>query len=249
MDAREYIVIEDLIEKPLFRKYAPPVAGLAFIALFVSLALWQLDRAAEKKALLDLFEGNEPYVHVSDFETVNEFDRIEVTGRFLGNRQILIDNIALNSRQGYYVIAPFRTSRNDRLLLVNRGWIAKAGPAGERPPITVDQELRTIRGLAGHLPRVGIRPGDAFEGEADWPRVAVYPNLDEIATELGETVLPVVLLMGPDEEAGFARRWQPNVSGPMTHYGYAFQWFAMAAAVLAILFWHLRKGRRRDTTA
>lgn len=249
MDAREYIVIEDLIEKPLFRKYAPPVAGLAFIALFVSLALWQLDRAAEKEALLNLFEGDEPYVQVSDFGTVNEFDRIEVTGRFLGNRQILIDNIVLNSRQGYYVIAPFRVSHNDRILLVNRGWIAKTGPTGESSPITVDQGVRTIRGLVGHLPRVGIRPGHAFDGAADWPRVAVYPNLDEIAAELGETVLPVVLLLGPDEEGGFARRWQPNISGPMTHYGYAFQWFAMATAVLAILFWHLRKGRRRDTTA
>lgn len=241
-------MIEDLIETPLFRKYAPPVAGLIFIALFVSLALWQLDRAAEKEALLDLFEGAGPYIQVEDFESLNQFDRIEVTGRLLGGRQILIDNIALNSRQGYYVITPFRTSRNNRLLLINRGWIPKTGPASEPPPIAVDQEVRTIRGLVGHLPRVGIRPGGAFEGAADWPRVAVYPNLDEIATELGETVLPVVLLMGPDEEAGFARHWQPNISGPMTHYGYAFQWFAMAAAVLAILLWHLRKGRRRDTT-
>jgi cytochrome oxidase assembly protein ShyY1 len=28
----------------------------------------------------------------------------------------------------------------------------------------------------------------------------------------------------------------------MTNYSYAFQWFAMAAAVLAILAWHFRKG-------
>lgn len=241
-------MIEDLIKMPLFQKFFPPIAGLIFVAVFVSLGLWQLDRAAEKEALLELFEGDAPYARVSNFGSLSEFDRIQVDGQFVGDRQILIDNIVLNSRQGYYVITPFKPNANYPLLLVNRGWVRKPGPAGRLPAIKVDQAIRTVRGLVGHLPRVGIRPGEAFEGSTDWPRVAVYPNLDEVATELGEPVLPVLLLMSPDEEDGFARRWQPNLSGPMTHYGYAFQWFAMAAAVLAILFWLLRKRRRRDTT-
>jgi surfeit locus 1 family protein len=239
-------VIEDLIETPLFRKYAPPVAGLLFIVLFASLALWQLERAAEKETLLDLFKEDAPYTRVSNFAVLNEFDRIQVDGQFLPERQILIDNIVLNARQGYYVITPFKPGGNHPLLLVNRGWIQKTGPAGDIPDLNVDPELRTLRGLVGHLPRVAIRPGEAFEGPADWPRVAVYPNLDDVATQLEETVLPVVLLLAPDEEHGFTRRWQPGVSGPMTHYGYAFQWFAMAAAVAAILFWQLRKRRQRD---
>jgi len=239
-------VIEDLIETPLFRKFVPPVAGLLFIVLFVSLALWQLDRAGEKNALLELFDTAAPYGRVNDFESLSEFDRIQIDGRFLTDRQVLIDNIVQNSQPGYYVITPFRPNSNYPLLLVNRGWIQKSIPAGKIPDLDVDQELRTVRGLVGHLPRVAIRPGEAFEGPTDWPRIAVYPNLDEMATQLEETVLPLALLMGPEEEDGFVRRWQPNISGPMTHYGYAFQWFAMAAAVAAILFWHLRKRRRRD---
>ena len=239
-------MIEDLIETPLFRKFVPPVAGLLFIVLFVSLALWQLDRAGEKNALLELFGTDAPYGRVNDFESLSEFDRIQIDGRFLTDRQVLIDNIVQNSRPGYYVITPFRPNSNYPLLLVNRGWIQKSIPVGKTPDLDVDQELRTVRGLVGHLPRVAIRPGEAFEGPTDWPRIAVYPNLDEMATQLEETVLPLALLMGPEEEDGFVRRWQPNISGPMTHYGYAFQWFAMAAAVAAILFWHLRKRRRRD---
>ena len=242
-------MIEDLIKMPLFQKFFPPLAGLIFIAVFVSLALWQLDRAAEKEALLELFEGDAPYSTVRDFGALNEFDRIQIDGQFLNDRQVLIDNIVLNSRQGFYVITPFKPNANHPLLLVNRGWIQKTAPTGEVPPIGIDEDLRTIRGLVGHLPRVGIRPGEAFEGEANWPRVAVYPNLGEISAELGEPLLPLLLLMSPDENDGFARRWQPNVSGPMTHYGYAFQWFAMTTAVVAILLWHLRKRGRRDTTA
>jgi len=240
-------VIEDLIGTPLFRKYVPLVAGLMFIGLFVSLALWQLDRAAEKEALLESFGSAAPYLRVNNFNALTEFDRIQLDGRFLADRQILIDNIVRNSRQGYYVITPFKPNNNYPLLLINRGWIQKTGSAGEVQQLDVDSNLRTVRGLVGHLPRVAIRPGEAFEGADEWPRVAVYPDLDEISAELGEALLPVVLLMAPDEEDGFMRQWQPNVSGPMTHYSYAFQWFAMALAVVAILFWHVRKGQRRGS--
>jgi surfeit locus 1 family protein len=231
---------------PLVRKYAPPVTGLVLLALFVALAFWQIERATEKRALLDAFDGDAPSATDVNFESLANFARIEVDGRFLGDRQVLIDNIALNSRQGYYVITPFKTGTNKDFLLVNRGWVPKDGFKGGAPFIDVDESLRTVRGMVGHLPGAGFRPGEAFEGSTEWPRIAVYPNLDEIAAELGATVLPVVLLMNPDEDDGFARRWQPNIRGPMMHYGYAFQWFAMAAAVLAILFRHLRKGRGRD---
>jgi surfeit locus 1 family protein len=213
----------------------------------MSLSMWQLDRAAEKKALLQMFGADAPYSRPANFTSLDEFDRIQVDGQFLGDRQILIENILVNSRLGYYVITPFRPAANHPLLLVNRGWLPKEGAGSSIPAIGVDDSARTVRGLVGHLPRVGIRPGEAFEGSRDWPRIAVYPNLDEISAELGEPLLPTLLLMSPDEEGGFVRQWQPNVSGPMTHYGYAFQWFAMAAAVAAILFWHLRKRRRRDT--
>ena len=239
-------MIEDLIESPLFRKYAPPVAGAIFIVVFSSLAMWQLDRAAEKKALLELFDSETPFSRVNDYAALAEYERIQVDGSFLSERQILIDNIVENGRPGYFVITPFRPSTRQPLLLVNRGWIAKTGFDGTLPEIDVDDNRRTIRGLAWHLPRVGIRPGEAFAGSSEWPRVAVYPTLDEVATQLEETVLPRVLLLAPTDADGFVRAWQPNVSGPMTHYGYAFQWLAMAAAVVAILYWNLRKRRQRD---
>jgi cytochrome oxidase assembly protein ShyY1 len=144
------------------------------------------------------------------------------------------------------VITPFRSATDDALLLVNRGWVQKSGPAGDAPSIITDTEFKTVQGLVGRLPRVGIRPGEAFEGPREWPRVGVYPTLNEVAAELGEPVLPVVLLLRPEADYGFVRHWEPNISGPMTHYSYAFQWFAMAAAVIVIAAWHMTKRFRRD---
>jgi len=239
-------LIEDLLNNEYSKRYLPLVAGLVFALLFVSLGLWQLDRAAEKNSLMDQFAADAPYSEPTDYSRLEEFDRIEVYGQYLTERQILIDNIPKGGRIGYYVITPFRPSRNDPLVLVNRGWMPKDPRGAESPDLTIGVDFTTARGLTGHLPRVAIRPGEAFAVHGDWPRVAVYPTLDEISAELGENVQPAVLLLGADADNGFVRRWEPDQSGPMTHYSYAFQWFSMAAAVVLIMGWHTRKRTLRE---
>ena len=231
----------------MFQKVFPPIAGAIFVAVFASLGLWQLDRAAEKNMLLEMFEGEMPYARVNDFTSLAEFARIQTDGEFLPEKQILVDNIIREGRPGYYVITPFRLNNREPLLLINRGWIPKTMTANAPPPeLPLKTNLRTVRGLVGRLPRVAIRPGEAFEGSEEWPRVAVYPRPEEVSVALDEELLPIVLLLAQEEPDGFVRSWQPNISGPMTHYGYAVQWFAMAATVIVLLFWHLRKRRRRE---
>jgi surfeit locus 1 family protein len=238
---------DELLKNSVLQRFLPYAAGLFFVVLFVSLGRWQLDRAAEKEDLLALFEDDAPYAHPADFDALEEFDRIEIFGRYDGAHQVLIDNIPMEGRLGYYVITPFRPNTTDSLLLVNRGWVPKNGPSGDAPEIPVDGDFHTVQGLVGHLPRVAIRPGEAFAGRDGWPRVALYPTLDEMAAELGEPVLPAVLLLSPTAEYGFLRHWQPNIRGPLTNYSYALQWFAMAAATVAIVAWHTRKRWLRGT--
>lgn len=237
-------MIDELLKNEVFLKYLPVVAGLVFIGAFLSLGFWQLDRAAEKTALLELFESGGGYAEPSSFAALEEFDRIEVAGRYRPDRQVLIENIPKDGRLGYYVITPFEPSTNDPLLLVNRGWVPKGQSIQDLPDLDVSSEYGAVRGLVGHLPRVAIRPGEAFAEHGDWPRSGLYPTEDEVATEIGEKVLPMTLLLAPDAANGFLRDWRPNVSGPTTHYSYAFQWFAMALAVAGLLFWHTRKRRQ-----
>ncbi len=138
-------MIEELIETPLFRKYAPPVAGVVFVATFLSLASWQLDRAAEKTALLKHFENDGPYASVSDFDSLGEFDRIQVDGEYLLDRQILIDNIVQNGRPGYFVITPFQPNSRQPLLLV---YVSE--DACDEPCREVLDRLRRTRLLLGN---------------------------------------------------------------------------------------------------
>ena len=226
------------------KRLTPPVAGVLFIAFFVKLGLWQLDRADYKNALLAAYENTAAHLWITPNLEPERYQALEVSGRYLDDRQVLIDNIVRSGRIGYFVVTPFAYSPNAPLLLVNRGWVPKDMASGTLPDMRMPRSSIMVRGRSGDLPKVGIRPGEAFIDTIGWPRIGVWPTIDEVADQLGEDVLPFVLLLDADEEYGFTRAWQPRQSGASTHYGYAVQWFAMAAAVLAILAWHFRHGIR-----
>lgn len=227
-------------------EWLPPLAGLALLALFVSLGFWQLERAAGKRDLQASFEGEREYVPLEAGVEYERFTPLKATGRYLPGRQVLLENIVVDGRLGYYVITPFELAPDRPLLLVNRGWLPREGSHGGprstdgengkdgELPIAVDDGERQIRGRAGRLPRVGIRPGPAFADAGGWPRRAVWPETDDVAAVLGREVLPFVLLADPDASSPLLRRWQPQEMGPMRHVGYAVQWFALALATVVI---------------
>jgi len=236
-------MLEELINDPRFRRWFPPVAAAGLIALFISLASWQLDRAAEKNQLRALFADDAAYSRLEEAATLTEFHNIEAAGRYDGERQVLVENTFVEGRIGYYVLTPFQPAAGERWLIVNRGWVARPAAGQADPDISISNAGRTLRGRIGHLPRVGIRSREAFAAAGGWPKKGLYPSLDELSAELGHELLPFVMLLHPAQESGFVRRWQPRESGSMMHYGYAFQWLAMAAAVLGLLIWQLRKRR------
>jgi surfeit locus 1 family protein len=225
----------------LLLRIVPPVAAVLLITAFAALGMWQLDRAGQKNAMAAMFADDAPATPLSRVGDVTPYQRIEARGHFLGDRQVLIDNIIRGGRVGYFVVTPFEVAPGEPLLIVNRGWVPKPAGGAALEDISVGDEWRTLNGRAGHLPRVAIKSGPAFAKPGEWPRVAVYPTQDEVSAELGREVMPFVLLLDVTEKEGFLRQWEPQQSGAMTHYGYAFQWFAMCLALIVISIWQLRR--------
>ena len=215
------------------RQWLPALAGAVLLGLFVALGFWQLDRAAEKRAMQAAFDAGREHAALDTDTSYERFTPLKASGHYLSERQILLENIVLDGRLGYYVITPFELAPGEPLLLVNRGWLPKAGGDDAVPPIDVSGRAQEIRGRVGRLPRVGIRPGPAFTDDS-WPRRAVWPETEEVAAVLGREVLPFVLLADPDDSSGLVRDWQPREMGPMRHVGYAVQWFALALAVTVV---------------
>lgn len=218
----------------------PPAGAVMFAAIFLMLGFWQLERAAEKNTTRALFENPQDHLPLVDTTVTTKFQAVTVNGRFLDDQQLLIDKVVKNSRVGYYVIAAFRSPSYTPLLVVNRGWVERAAGGGLPPDIALDPGTQTLTGKIGDLPRVGVRTSPVFDGGDEWPRTMHWPVLPDLAAAWGQEVSPIVLLLDPGDSR-FLRRWQPAESGPMTHYGYAAQWFALAAATLALLAWRLRR--------
>ena len=221
--------------------WIPYVVGAILVAQFAGLGVWQISRGLDKRAQQQAFDAQAGFTSWSDGVDVQSFQRLKATGRFVADRQLLLENIIVNSQVGYYVVTPLRVADDAPLLLVNRGWIPRAVPETDPARIGVGTDRLTVLGRAGALPRAGYRMGDAIPPTPGWPKQAVYPTLDDVAAALGKPVQPFVLLMDPEEDNGFVREWVPEKMGPGRHYAYALQWFAMGIVLAGLLLWNYRK--------
>lgn len=222
--------------------WTPYFVGGLFVALFTSLCVWQVSRGFEKREYQHLFATDADYTSWNEGMKVYPFQRLEAVGRFDGEHQFLLENIVRNARNGYFVVTPLILGEHEPALLVNRGWIEKQSRLPDADSLSVDDAPLTVRGRAGSLPRAGFKMGAGILPGQDWPRLAVFPDVDEVSSALGRDVQPVVLLMAPEEKYGFLRDWQPSEFGPGRHFAYAFQWFVMATVLAGLL---IRNYRRR----
>ncbi|MEL7184912.1 MAG: SURF1 family protein [Pseudomonadota bacterium] len=225
-------------KKPL-PSWLPLVVGGLLVVQFLGLSVWQISRGMEKRETQQLYEDSASFSEWQSGEAVRSFQHLRATGRYDSRHQIVLDNIIMNHRRGHYVITPLELGADVPVLLVNRGWIETN--AFDSTSLEVTEETLQVRGRAGSLPKAGYKMGEAFEPSATWPKHAVYPSLDDVAAELGRDVHPFVLLMTPEEENGFFRHWVPTEFGPSKHFGYAFQWFAMAAVLFGLLLWNYKR--------
>ena len=231
------------------RALAWALPAFALAAAFALLGQWQLGRAREKESMLAAVERAERVAPQRLGNGVVPGSgrpvRVVVQGQFDASRELLLDNQSHAGKAGVRVLTPFRIGGSTSHLLVDRGWLA-VDPA-TRVPATVEGPAageREVRGLLTALPGVGVRMGDgAIDFEDGAPLLA---HLDQAALRnaLGTGLVDGLLRLDPDLPGGFLREYQPVPASmpPARHRGYALQWFALAAAVVAT--WGLLAFRR-----
>jgi len=229
------------------------VLALSISALFTSLGMWQLDRAEQKRDALLEFESRGLATQVDlnqsivgDSSALTGY-RATATGHY-SSTNILLDNQLHQGRAGYLVYSVFELDGRSQSILINHGWI----PAqADRQPA---QELKTAIGnmqLEGRLskpPVMGLRltGSDSIERLADNSWRVQGINFAELSNSLGEDLLLVTLQPEDAVPAGFVRVGTSPANDEARHWGYAFQWFAMAVAVMVIMaVIMLRNGRTR----
>ena len=216
-----------------------------FLALWTALAVlatgglsaWQFDRAAQKRELERQARAgmaSAPIALDAAASPPRRFQRAVLTGRFLAEGVVLIDNRIRGRRPGYDVISPFLLD-NGQVAAVNRGWIP-AELDRTLPPIPALSPLRTtIQGIFVSDQSDAVELG----GGGDLADGKVLQNLKvgEYGALFGLTLRTTLVLAMEGAEAGLL---PPTVIADFRaerSVAYAWQWltFGLLALVFFIL--------------
>ena len=216
----------------------PTVVTLCLLGVLLALGFWQLDRAEQKRALLARYASGKGQAvlrlepGMTRFEGL-AYQRAAAGGRYDSAHQFLLDNRTHEGLAGYHVLTPLVLDGSNQAVLVDRGWVPVGASRERLPAVAVDEAPRQVRGLLRLPPKRVFMLGDE-EPRGRWPYRIQHVDIEALGRELGYPLLPVLLLLDPDEDDGYVRDWRPLHFGPERNIGYAVQWFGLAAALLVI---------------
>lgn len=226
------------------RNWKLALLALIFFCLFVSLGIWQLNRANYKKSLLKTYAErtvHTPY-KASELATPNDwrYYRTTLTGKYDNEHTFLLDNKTFKGKVGYEVYTPFKADGLDETILVDRGFVPMGDDRSQLPAIAnVDGET-TLTGML-NLPPIYVSLGQLTDTkEVSWPLRIEYISLPEMAKIANVHLFPYVLNLQPKDPGAFDIEWQIVTTDPERNMGYAVQWFALAITLLilfAVLNW------------
>ena len=222
------------------RSFAPSLFGTLLVLVGVvsvsHLGVWQLTRAAEKRAILEQISAGESTTRSLDSPD-NELPRyqtVSATGQYDAAHQLLLDNMpSLRGMPGFRVLTPFELSTGG-WILVDRGWLPMGPTRATLPAIDVGGNERTIVGRLDEVPRPGMRLGTPTNSTG-WPRVLNFPEHADLERALDRRLGKRIVRLDPAQPDGYERTFamRPDF-GPNRHIAYAVQWFAIAVAMLVI---------------
>ena len=194
---------------------------LILIPLFLLASSWQFSRLSDKQQRNAFIssELEQPVVPLESIATTgvteqNQWRRVRASGTWDPSAEVLVRRKFYDGQVGYWVVTPFVTESNMRVLVV-RGWIPTGSDAltpPDYPPVQANEA--TIEGRL-RVPDVrrGALPTDLPAGQVD----VLVP------AEIDPTAINGFVEYTGDNPAGIRTLPAPEMDeGP--HWSYAWQW-------------------------
>ncbi len=237
-------------------KSAFVVLMLALTALFVGLGTWQLQRLAEKEALMAavaerMDAAPVPLPPVAEWvgfdPEVYNYRPVTVTGRYVNNGTILVFTSLSEPRgrysgAGYWVMTPLALNGGGTVF-INRGFVPQQmapsyaeGGAGADEDVTLTGMARISEGVSAFTP--------VPDGEE---RIDYVRDVDRLAALSDPSLAPFapVYIDLPAGPAGaLPQGGETTLSFPNNHLGYAITWFGFAIITpVMLVVWLVRQRR------
>lgn len=212
------------------------LASGIFLPLLIGLGFWQLSRAQEKQVLLDHWYIQQALPPV----TINNLDEIEngnigmlvLQGEFDPAQYWLLENRFHKGKLGYEVLMVLHTVAGEHLL-VNRGWVAASPYREELPKFATPTEQIELRGTLRKPTDFSML--DEKDQQADsWPQRILEINIERMSKLYGSDLYPEIFRLEQQSTGALDIDWPVVNVTPAKHKAYAFQWFAMAFALLVL---------------
>lgn len=219
-------------------------AALIGVTLTASFGAWQLRRAAQKVELQTTLESRARLPALSASELARGSDEAEpqhhravrLRGRWMPERSVFLENRQMLGRVGFYVVTPLRLEGSEQAVLVQRGWVPR--DLRDRTLIPLVPSEAGLVEIVGHI---APPPARLYEFSAA-ASGTIRQNLDlgSFSAESGLRLMPWSVQQAdspPTSGDGLLRQWPRPAVDVQKHYGYAFQWFSLAALMAGLYVW------------
>ncbi len=235
------------------------VLMLSLMVLFIALGTWQVERLAEKEALLATVEARfdlapQPFPASGNWDALDaqtlDYARFELAGTFDNAATVLVftnlpDPAGRYGGVGYWVMAPFSLDGGG-IVWVNRGFVPEAAAADFADGGDAPEGQVTIEAIARRPEQANsFTPEPDFEARREWVRNP--GRLSAFLDNPAAPVAPATLDRIAGQPGDLPQGGETQITFPNRHLEYAGTWYLFAAITPIMLgFWLWRQRRPRN---
>ncbi len=220
-------------------RLVPTLVTIMLLPVLISLGFWQLSRMQEKQQIQNEQQkmASAPVLEMTpdtEIDSASAYRQLRVSGQFLPEYTIYVDNKVVNGEVGYEVVMPFRINGSNSAVLVNRGWIRAHATRQTLPKVTTPSGKISLEGVARFNTKDVVSFGSGNRLGKDWPALVRWIDIASLQQDMQFKLKPFLFMQQTDVKDGLVRDWKILNSPPEKNLSYAVQWFALATALLLI---------------
>ena len=129
----------------------PTIFTILSLLTLLSLGSWQVYRLIWKNNLISnyLNKFNNEIIYYNnkfDFKEEFEYRRINIEGKFLNDKEILVIGKTFEGNAGFHLLTPLIT-KNKKVILINRGWISEKYKFQNSRKFTIIKNVILVNGI------------------------------------------------------------------------------------------------------